>query len=552
MSALKEIGKYVIEKELGKGGMATVYLALHKDLGRQVALKIMHPHLACEEESRRRFELEAKAVAKLEHTNVVQIYDFGSHNDLFYIAMELVQGLDVEKLIKANGALPSEIAAVIVSGVAGGLASAHKNGIIHRDVKPANFIVKADGVVKLSDFGIVKMDGSASMTKSDSIVGTPYYIAPEQIEGSKASASSDIYALGVSMYYMLTGKYPYKSETLPLVLAAIAKGNYMPIREALPSISTEMIAIVEKMMHKDPQKRYTDSQQIVQDLNSFLYKRQVSADPLIVVNYFADPAGFSKTLRESGIRVRFTRARSYAEKGMVLEAFQELESILQEDPTNSDVKEELERLSDLRLTKTRSKIDGATMVISRPGKGNSLFAKGLFAAIAFIALVAIVWFLLGSNDSEIVVPAKIDVVDSSWKDSLLHAVALTHDTTPANIQTLANPKNVKPVIEQKKQEKKTIVEKDVAQNAVIVSSPDTIALQPSTCNGELSIASEFWGTVFVNGEKSGNAPTKLPMTLKCGDYVIRIETPAGKVAEKVIQVSNVKGLKARFRENDFK
>jgi serine/threonine protein kinase len=543
MSNIKEIGKYVIEKELGKGGMATVYLALHKDLGRQVALKIMHPHLACEEESRRRFELEARAVAKLEHTNVVQIYDYGSHNDLFYIAMELVQGKDVEKLIKAHGAIPSEIAAVIISGVAGGLASAHKNGIIHRDVKPANFIVKADGVVKLSDFGIVKMDGFASMTKSDSIVGTPYYIAPEQIDGGKVSASSDIYALGVSMYYMLTGKYPYRSETLPLVLAAIAKGNYMPVREALPSISAEMAAVVERMMQKDPQKRYTDSQQIVQDLNSFLYKRQVSADPLIVVNYLADPAGFSKTLKESGIRVRFTRARSYAEKGMVLEAFQELESILQEDPDNGDVKEELERLSDLRLTKTRSKIDGATMVISRPGKGNSVFAKTIMSIIAILTFFAISWFLFKSENTVKVEIAKNAMVDSSWKDSLLHIVAIKQDTVFPDSVVKVNIKTVK------KEKKNPVV---VAVTASDTVKKEEIVADVTECSGELSIASEFWGTVYVNGEKSGNAPTKLPLTLKCGDYVIRIETPTGKVAEKVVQISEAAGLKARFRENDFK
>ncbi|MBL8028818.1 MAG: serine/threonine protein kinase [Fibrobacteres bacterium] len=558
---VKEIGKYSIAKELGKGGMATVYLAMHKDLGREVALKLMHPHLAADEESCRRFELEAKAVAKLEHTNVVQIYDFGSHNGLFYIAMELVQGKDVEKIVKANGALPAEIAAIMISGIAGGLASAHKNGIIHRDVKPANFILKSDGVVKLSDFGIVKIDGSASMTKSDSIVGTPYYIAPEQIDGAKASPASDIYALGVSLYFMITGKYPYKNDTLPLVLAAIAKGNYMPVREALSSIPAEMAAIVERMMQKDPQKRYADAQHIVQDLNSFLYKRQRSADPSVVVEYMADPNGFSKKLQESGIKIRFDRARTYAGKGMVLEAFQELESILQEDPENNDVKEELEKLSDLRLTKTRSKIDGATMVINRPGRGNSIAARVLLIIIAVASLAGIIFFASGSPEKGTPVSQPIPLDSSLHKElqiqSLSSAETLSNPAERAGMQktvklTASEKKRVSPETKTEKSVDNSVDKKEnvkIEQKEAAETEPQPVS---DVCKGELSVVSELWGTLFVNGEKSGSAPTKLPLVLKCGDYSIRIESPSGAVAEKVFQVASGSNAKARFREADFK
>src|SRR3989339_747944 len=221
----QDFGKYFIEKELGKGGMATVYLATHKDLGRKVAVKIMHPHLAADPESRIRFEREAKAIARLEHTNILQIYDFGSHENCFYIAMELIDGTDGEKLVKLNGPFPPEIAAVLFCGVAGGLHQAHVNHIIHRDIKLSNIIVKQDGVAKLSDFGIVKTDDAASLTNVDSVVGTPYYLSPELVSGDPPSIQSDIYALGVSLYYAITGHYPYPKNSIPALFSQIVAGT---------------------------------------------------------------------------------------------------------------------------------------------------------------------------------------------------------------------------------------------------------------------------------------------------------------------------------------
>ncbi len=555
---IKTIGKYTVVKELGKGGMATVYLAIHNDLGREVALKIMHPHLACEDESRRRFELEARAVAKLEHTNIIQIYDFGSVDGQFYIAMELVSGKDAERLVKANGAMPAEIAAIIASGIAGGLSAAHKNGIIHRDVKPANFIIKEDGIVKLSDFGIVRVDGAASMTQAESIVGTPYFIAPELIDGKKASPASDVYALGVSLYFMLSGKYPFRSETLPLVLASIAKGEWIPLQEVAASVPKELSLIVEKAMNVSIAKRYADANNFMQDINAFLFKRQMAVDPATVVDYLTDPDAFSKSVKAKSVNIRFDRARSYAEKEMLFDAIQELESILSEDPDNTNVKEELEKLSDLRLTKTRSQLDGATVIMKRAGDDSRLGVP-IFVVIGLLALMlAIIITVVGRP--------RLGTGDPSTKNSLdsISGIVETMKTVqPANVDTPPVVKHdtiaSKPLSSRNEARLttrtnviKNIPEKVDSQIPQLPVVAPTVSGNPVSCDAALSVVSPYWGALFVDDTKVGMAPTKQPLKVKCGTIKIRLEAPSGKSAEQVVDVVSGDTIKTKFIETDFK
>ncbi|MEK7439938.1 MAG: serine/threonine-protein kinase, partial [Chloroflexota bacterium] len=211
------LGPYQILEQIGLGGMATVYKAYQPGMNRLVALKVLPEHYARDPRFVKRFEREAQVVAKLEHRNIIPIYDYGSHDNITYLAMRYLQAGTVKDIL-AHGALPLNDVAKLLSDISSALDYAHSQGIIHRDVKPSNVLVDKQGNAYLTDFGIAKvLEGTADFTGS-SVLGTPAYMAPEQTLGKPATAQSDIYSLGVMLYEMVVGKPPFEADT-PMAIA---------------------------------------------------------------------------------------------------------------------------------------------------------------------------------------------------------------------------------------------------------------------------------------------------------------------------------------------
>ncbi|MFH0920872.1 MAG: serine/threonine-protein kinase [Fibrobacterota bacterium] len=553
----RHFGKYFVEKELGKGGMATVYLALHQDLGRRVALKIMHPHLATDKDARTRFENEAKAIARLEHVNILQIYDYGNWEDNFYIAMELVEGKDAEKVLKENGPLPPEVTAVIFCGIAGGLYEAHRHGIIHRDIKLSNIILRTDGLAKLSDFGIVKMEDGVSLTQSHSIVGTPFYISPEQVEGGKPSVQSDIFAFGVAMYYALAGQYPYKADTVHVVLSAIATGKSLPLKDCGVYVPSELVMVVEKCMAREPQKRYENAALLAQDLNAFLYRRQLANDKSEVESYLRNPSGYSEALKESSVKLKMGRANTFKEKGLAFEALREYESILDEEPGNSQVRRLVSELRVTAMTPDRTDVNLATMVIPRKKSRVSFVIAGAALLLLTCALIYI-----GVLRSQPAPPSKaVDAI----ADSFFKANAGMFDS-PARPDTAA-PRAVPPLVRPEKRTQalpasvRNALKKEtqtVPVDSLPAATPDSasaVAAVPSAppCSGTLFVVLEnLWGTLYVNNVKYGNAPTKNKLDFPCGTYPLRIETVSGRQYTATVTIVSGEDLKLQIRESEFK
>ncbi|MEJ2749553.1 MAG: serine/threonine-protein kinase, partial [Anaerolineae bacterium] len=215
----KKIGRYEIKSELGRGGMATVYLAYDPVLEREVALKLLPNYFAHDPEFSARFEREAKTVAALEHGSIVSMYDYGEDGEWPYFVMRLMKGGSLKEQI-AKGPMSLEEAAHIVERIAGALDKAHSKGIVHRDLKPGNVMFDEDGEAYLGDFGIVKLAESAeSYTRTGNTLGTPAYMSPEQADGKPdIDGRSDIYSLGIILYEMLTGTQPYKHESMPRLM----------------------------------------------------------------------------------------------------------------------------------------------------------------------------------------------------------------------------------------------------------------------------------------------------------------------------------------------
>ena len=211
-------GRYRVQARIAVGGMATVYRALDTRLDRVLALKVMHPSLAEDETFVERFIREAKSAARLGHANVVAVYDQGTDGELVYLAMEYVSGCTLRDLLRERGALQPRAALDILEPILAALGAAHRAGLVHRDVKPENVLIGADGAVKVADFGLVRAVDAQTSASTDSLLGTVSYLAPEQIEEGAADQRSDLYACGVLLFEMLTGAKPHAGSTPAQVL----------------------------------------------------------------------------------------------------------------------------------------------------------------------------------------------------------------------------------------------------------------------------------------------------------------------------------------------
>lgn len=265
------IGKrYQITKLIGKGGMAEVYLAWDTILKREVAVKILKSDMADDDIALERFKREAGATTQLSHPNIVDVYDVGDDGDKHYIVMEYVKGYTLKQLIKKRGAIPYKEAVWMMKQLAGALMEAHRKGIIHRDIKSQNVLIKPDGTIKLSDFGIALANGSMQITHKDSVLGSVHYLAPELSKGKQANMQSDIYSLGIVFYELLTGDVPFKAEA-PIQVALMHIKNTIPRVRSINSLIPQSVEnIILLATAKSLNNRYKNIALMLQDLNECL------------------------------------------------------------------------------------------------------------------------------------------------------------------------------------------------------------------------------------------------------------------------------------------
>jgi eukaryotic-like serine/threonine-protein kinase len=258
-------GRYRIERKLGAGGMAEVYLAEDQELGRRVAIKILNDRHAADDSFVERFRREAKNAAGLSHPNVVSIYDRGEAEGTYYIAMEYLDGRSLKELIVARGPAPVKTAIDYARQILAAVGFAHRHGIVHRDIKPHNVLVGPEGRLKVTDFGIAR-SGASQMTEVGSIIGTAQYLSPEQARGAHVDQTSDLYSVGVVLYEMLTGQVPFTGDT-PLEIAMKHLSEVpKPPSELRPDIPHDLDSVVLRALAKDPAERYQSAEEMDADL----------------------------------------------------------------------------------------------------------------------------------------------------------------------------------------------------------------------------------------------------------------------------------------------
>ncbi|MCZ6786681.1 MAG: serine/threonine protein kinase, partial [Planctomycetota bacterium] len=288
-SAGQRVGDFVFERELGSGGMGIVYLATQTSLQRKVAVKVLRPGLSVSDTQIERFRREAKATAKLQHRGIVSIQAVGEENGVHYLAMDYNEGDSLDRIIEeeaGSGAARDPTRWVkLVAEVADALHYAHGEGVIHRDIKPHNIIVDAEGYPHVLDFGLAKVEALSSLSRSGDMTGTPYYMSPEQALAKRVRLDhrTDIFSLGCVLYELLAGVRPFEGETQQDVLFGITFRDPEPLKKHNPAVSAELQTICFKAMEKNPENRYATAKEFADDLRHYLADEAILARPPSVV-----------------------------------------------------------------------------------------------------------------------------------------------------------------------------------------------------------------------------------------------------------------------------
>lgn len=299
--------RYEVVQHIGQGGMADVFLAIDTILNRHVAIKILRSDQSTDAISILRFEREAQAATTLAHPNIVEIYDVGEYKNHHYIVMEYVAGKTLKKVIRDRAPLLNLEAVDTMKQLTSAVAEAHKRGIIHRDIKPQNVIVKSDGSLKILDFGIATAKGSAQLTQANNVMGSVHYLAPELAKGEPASPQSDIYALGIVFYEMLTGDVPFKADQAVQIALQHMREPMPSVRKANPNVPQSVENIIIRATAKNPRLRYQSCDEMLKDLEKCMLPEHQNDKPLSL----NDPIDKTPTKQEKeDTKVGMTRSTS--------------------------------------------------------------------------------------------------------------------------------------------------------------------------------------------------------------------------------------------------
>src|SRR3954469_25152475 len=349
------LDKYELLERVGQGGMAIVYRGIDRSLKRTVAIKVLHKHLADYQEARDRFEREAQAVAKLRHENILEIFDYAAKEESeAYIVTEFIDGQTLKQFVTERPIAYPEVGAMIMLQVARALAHAHAAGILHRDVKPENIMIRSDGVVKLMDFGISHMVDLERLTVTGQLLGSPAYMAPEHVEGRPLDFRTDVFAVGIVLYQLTVGKLPFEGKNPHEVLKRIAECKFVDPRTANPRIGNRLGRIILKAMAAQPNDRFPAIGEMVSALDAYLDESGIPTDKLAgeLARYFKAPVPYEQALKDRLLDALARRGQKLLTDGDQAPALDVFDRVLTIDPQNEKVLSILDRINRRARLKT--------------------------------------------------------------------------------------------------------------------------------------------------------------------------------------------------------
>ncbi|MEC8022825.1 MAG: serine/threonine-protein kinase, partial [Myxococcota bacterium] len=339
-------GKYRVLHEIGQGGMAVVYKGLDIALEREVAIKVLHPHLSNREDSRVRLQREAKAVARLHHPNILEIYDFsGLDSDKAYIVTEYIRGETLKDFTDRNTPSLPEVGAMVVHELALALAHAHDEGIIHRDIKPENIMIRDDGALKLMDFGIAQIVEMQNMTVTGALVGSPAHMSPEHVEGKTLDFRADVFSLGTLLYFLCAGRLPFDSPSPHALLRQILEAQYEDPRMSNPAVSRRLYRIIAKCLQREPNDRYATVLDLRDDLGAYLRDLHLDEPTIELQDYFESPAIAEAHLTRRVVERLIDLAKTAASEGKKALALEYYNQVLALQGDQEDALAQVRRLS---------------------------------------------------------------------------------------------------------------------------------------------------------------------------------------------------------------
>src|SRR6267154_1498667 len=345
-SSSLQLGRYRLDEQVGQGGMAVVWRGFDTELKRTVAVKVLHSHLHARPDIRRRFDREAQAVARLHHPHILDVYDFsGLSAQEAYLVTEFIRGSTLRVFGEQQSFDPPDLAAAALLPIAEALEHAHAAGVVHRDLKPENVMVREDGVVKLTDFGIAALlDPNEKFTMTGSILGSPAHLAPETIEGKPADPRSDLFSFGTIFYWLSTGEMPFHAPTPAALLRKILEGNPKDPRLVRPSIGDAQAKLVLRCLERDPAKRVQTARELRESLEAVLEEAGIVEPLATLARFVKAPAEEGQKVRGQIVESCLRRGEADLRAGKTTAALADFGRVLALDPKNEQARTLVDRV----------------------------------------------------------------------------------------------------------------------------------------------------------------------------------------------------------------
>jgi len=532
------VEKYEVIQKIGEGGMATVYRGRHVTLGREVAIKVLHPHLSASERNRQRFAREARAIEHLEHDNILKIFDYsGTDTEKCYIVTEFIDGITLQELLNERVRFPSEVAIEIGIKLALALDYAHGLGIIHRDLKLENVMIRRDGTLKLMDFGIARFLDEVNLTITGALIGSPAYMSPEQAMERVLDSRSDLFSLGTLLFHLVTGQLPFTGANPSIVLRNVIEAKRPGVQELAPDVSANLADIIEQLMQTEPEDRPTSAQAVADRLGECLAEVGVDEDDnLSLPRWLQDPKNYDERLTELlTVQLLETGKARLAERDH-LGALRMFNRLLSMDDQNEEVLTLIRGMHGMKDS-------------NRPRWRLVSLGIGLLLLVGTVSIGF--WPDRQPSTQALVVEDSLGEATPQAREDAALANEDERDAPPAIVATDPVESDITP---QNSSPPPAVAPRPTPQRQTKPSSTSQRTVSPATV---LITVPGSWGDIFIDGDLKGRTGAVGSLEVSPGTHVLGIRNDhalpwqesftVAPGERKTIEVTNLQRKPARFR-----
>jgi serine/threonine protein kinase len=514
--------RYQILEKAGSGGMASVYRARDTVLNRDVAIKVLHPHLVEKEEVKRRFLREAQAIARLRHKNIIEVYDYRSTQEDCYIISEFIKGKSLADFLSEYEISSPFVSAMIGVVLSDAIAHAHKNGVIHRDIKPENILISEDKILKITDFGIAHITDAESLTITGSISGSPAHMSPEQIDGKGVDDRTDIFSLGTLLYLISTGELPFKGNSPAAIFKAILMGEYREPEDLNPLIDNRFSSIIHKTLKKNPDERYNSAIELKNELMEYLKRYGITDVEPMLVELFSRPVEFTEELHKRIVRhLKDYLYRNLTEGKNITEIRDFINILLYLAPEDGDAQAIFNRFTSLSVEDKRRQ-----------------FIKRLSYALLLLLLFTLTLYIFIRNRSESF--KYVSLMDNSLSDVAIdyidYDIVSTKDILLEEevIESFAEERQIQAV-----QKEVRRIGKRLIQNSRHRVLPQEIPSTPKEESGfgEIRLFIKPYGDIYIDNHLYSKEKSVEVLRLPAGRHNLTVKNPFYFDIEKGINIA---------------